>query len=79
MYDIKVKSPEPTASLLAGGLRAWDPPQHEEEVGQGPHGIRMLGRIVGARSAEQSVISLLTLTSYVLNERGTGLMDRPLL
>jgi hypothetical protein len=25
-------------------------------VGQGPHGARIVGRIVGARSAEQSVI-----------------------
>ena len=29
---------------------------HEQAVGQGPHGLRMQGRIVGARSAKQSVI-----------------------
>ncbi len=32
-------------------------------MGQGPHGFRMLGRIVGVRSTEQSVWHHLTLTS----------------
>ena len=34
------------------------------KVGRKPHDMRILGRIVGARSAEQSVLSLLTLKSY---------------
>ena len=50
----------PTQACLQVGIRIWDTPKHEEEVGQGPHEFRMVGRIAGARSAEQSVISLLT-------------------
>ena len=30
------------------GIRTWDTPKHEEEVGQGPHEFRMVGRIAGA-------------------------------
>jgi|GEM_PF-2827516 len=53
----------PTQACLQVGIRIWDTPKHEEEVGQGPHEFRMFGRIAGARSAEQSVILLLTTTS----------------
>ena len=58
--DISVKSPFHTQACLQVGKRTWDTPKHEEEVGRGPHEIRMFGRIVGAQSAEQSVILLLT-------------------
>jgi len=53
---ISVKSPFPTQACLRVGKRTWDTPKHEEEVGQGPHEFRMVGRIAGARSAKQSVI-----------------------
>ena len=39
-------------------------PLHEHEVGEGPRGMRMEGRIVGARRAEQSVKLLLATLSY---------------
>ena len=38
------------------GERGVDTPHNECVVGQGPHGARIVGRIVGARSAKQSVI-----------------------
>ena len=43
-----------------------DTPTHEQEVGRGPHKLRMLGRIVEVRSTKQSVIKVLTLKSYLL-------------
>jgi len=42
------KSPFPTQACLQVGKRTWDTPKHEEEVGQGPHEFRMVGRIAGA-------------------------------
>jgi len=45
---ISVKSPFPTQACLRMGIRTWDTPKHEEEVGQGPHEFRMVGRIAGA-------------------------------
>ncbi len=45
----------PLQARLQVGEILYDPPKHEEKVGQGPHGARIVGRSVGARSAEQSV------------------------
>ena len=53
--DISVKSPFHTQACLQVGKRTWDTPKHEEEVGRGPHEIRMFGRIVGAQSALQDI------------------------
>ena len=50
-----VKSPFPRQACLPVGKGLYDTPIHEHEVGKGPHGMRMYRRIVGARSAEQSV------------------------
>jgi len=38
----------PTQACLLVGTGTWDTPKHEEEVGQGPHEFRMVGRIAGA-------------------------------
>jgi hypothetical protein len=35
--------------------RPYDPPNHEEVMGQGPHGLRMICRSAKVRSTEQSV------------------------
>ena len=71
LFDISVKSPFHTQACLQVGKRTWDTPKHEEEVGRGPHEIRMFGRIVGAQSAEQSVILLLTPKPYINNRKST--------
>ena len=47
-------------------------PEHEQEVGRGPHGLRMLGRIVKVRSTKQSVIKVLT---HIENETQRGECD----
>ena len=40
-------------------------------IGQGSHGMRILGRIVGARSAEQSGGIIFAVESYILkNDKG---------
>ena len=56
-------------------------PNMRIKVGCIPHDIRILGRIVGVRSTEQSVWHLLTLTSYDVRivgvrstERSEGIM-----
>ena len=64
-YDIRGKSLRPRHACMAVERRLIAPPKHSEKVGQGPHDFRMFCRIVGARSAEQSVWCLLTSTSTV--------------
>ena len=45
------KAANPRYACIPLGEKLYDASQHEEEVGQGPHGFRMLGRIV--RAAKQ--------------------------
>ena len=52
--------PNMSCKVSSGYLLCNDRSEAQTEVGRGPHEIRMFGRIVGAQSAEQSVILLLT-------------------
>ncbi len=53
---------------MAVGERPYGVPQHEDEVGQGPHESPNGGRIVEARSAEQSVwIKKVTFGDLIIN------------
>ena len=61
MYDSRVKSLTPWHACMPVEEWLYDPPRHEQKVGQGPRDLRMADRIVGAQSAEQSVNHLLTL------------------
>ena len=55
-YYIRVKSLSPRQASLSVELRLYDPPQYEQVVGQGPHRLRILNRIVRVQSTEQSGI-----------------------
>ena len=54
-YDSPAKSNISGAVLARVEEILLEAPLHEHEVGEGPRGMRMEGRIVGARRAEQSV------------------------
>ena len=62
MHDSSAKSLSPRQACLSVGNRLYCTPQYEEVVGEGFHGFRILGRIVRARSAEQSVGVILHLS-----------------
>ena len=47
-YDYSVKSPTSHHACMAVEEGLYDTPHNEEEVGQGSHGFRIVGRIVGA-------------------------------
>ncbi len=47
-YDYSVKSPTSRHACMVVEEGLYDAPHNEEEVGQGPHGFRIVGRIVGA-------------------------------
>ena len=55
-YDIilitESKASAPRRACMSVEKRLYDSPLYEEEVGQGPHEFRIIGRIVGAICGE---------------------------